>query len=188
MNEYFKTLEIKTIKEQKTFNINKNSSSRKQIVTSGGVLIYKFGNTGMEILIVNSKGCFEDFGDKVDGDDKTIYETISRSAHEESNGILVKSEIEERLMKASSVYIESTKHIVFIIEATNCERQLAQLNFGDFKLNENKQRKIKWIQLSELLEPSIIKHKLNWRLKNSELFSKLSQISNSHKLSVSMFH
>lgn len=178
---------IKTIQEQKTFNISKTPLVTKEIVTSGGVLIYKFSEKGMEILLVNSRGGFEDFGGKIDPDDKNIYKTVAREAFEESNELLNKKQIEARLKVAPYIYIPKSKYVVFIIEANLEEKKLKQEQFGETEIHDNVERKVKWVTLSDLLQPSVIKHKLNWRLKSSKLFSKLHEINNNKKLSVSMF-
>lgn len=178
---------IKTIAEQKTFNISKTPLVTKEIVTSGGVLIYKFSEKGMELLLVNSRGGFEDFGGKIDSDDQNIYKTVAREAFEESNQLLNKKQIESRLKIAPYIYIPQSKYVVFIIEANFEEEKLKQEQFGETEIHDNIERKVKWVTLGDLLQPSVIKHKLNWRLKSSKLFAKLHEINNNKKLSVSMF-
>lgn len=178
---------IKTLYEQKTFNVSKSPHSEKQIVTSGGVLIYKFGKSGMELLMVNSRGGFEDFGGKIDGCDKTIFSTVARETYEESNKLISKKKMESRLTTAPYIYIKNSKYVCFIVEATHEESMLDSEDFGDIELHDNIQRTVKWIPLDVLLTQEIIKHKLNWRLKSSTLFAKLTEINNQKRLCVSMF-
>jgi 8-oxo-dGTP pyrophosphatase MutT (NUDIX family) len=178
---------VKTIYEQKTFNISKTPQIEKQIVTSGGVIIYRFGDLGMELLLVNSRGGYEDFGGKIDGSDQSIYKTVARETYEESNKLLNKKQIEARLVTAPYIYIKNSKYVCFIIEATHAESLLQSEDFGDIEIHDNIERTVKWIPLSMILTPEIIKHKLNWRLKSSALFAKLNEINNQKKLSVSMF-
>lgn len=181
------SITIKTLHEQKTFNINTNHNGDKQIVTSGGVLIYKFGENGMELLMVNSRGGFEDFGGKIDTCDKSIFKTVSRETYEESNKLINKKKLESRLLNAPYVYIKNSKYVCFFVEATDKEAQLTSNDFGDYEIHENIERTVKWIPLSKILTPEIIKHKLNWRLKSSALFAKLNEINNKKTLSLSMF-
>lgn len=181
------TSKIKTLHEQKTFNISNCPHIEKQIVTSGGVLIYKFGDSGMELLVINSRGGFEDFGGKIDEADKSIRKTVARETYEESNKLINKKQLELRLESAPYIYVKNSKYVCFIVEATYEESQLNSKDFGDVELHENIQRTVKWIPLSTILTPEIIKYKLNWRLKSSALFTKLNEINNKKKLCVSMF-
>jgi len=178
---------IKTLYEQKTFNISNIHHIEKQIVTSGGVLFYKFGDLGMELLVINSRGCFEDFGGKIDSSDKSIFKTVSRETFEESNGLINKKKLEERLKTAPYIYNKNSKYVCFIVEATPDESQLKSGDFGDLEFHDNIERKVKWIHLDDFLTPEVIKYKLNWRLKSSALFSKLHEINNKNKLNFSMF-
>lgn len=180
-------IKIKTIHEQKIFNISKEAHIEKQIVTSGGVLIYRFGELGMELLLVNSRGGFEDFGGKIDGNDKSIQKTVARETYEESNKLINKKQLESRLDSAPYIYVKNSKYVCFIVEATYEESQLESSDFGNFEIYENIERTVKWIPLTVFLTPEIIKHKLNWRLKSSTLFAKLTEINNKRKLCVSMF-
>lgn len=178
---------IKTLHEQKTFNISKSPHIEKQIVTSGGVIIYRFGETGMELLLINSRGGFEDFGGKIDSTDQSIFKTVARETYEESNKLISKKQLEKRLLTAPFIYIKNSKYVCFLVEATHEESQLESVDFGDVEIHDNIERTVRWVPLNVILTPEIIKYKLNWRLKSSTLFAKLSEINNKKKLCVSMF-
>lgn len=178
---------IKTLHEQKKFNISNQPHLEKQIVTSGGVLIYRFGESGMELLLVNSRGGYEDFGGKIDSCDKSIFQTVSRETFEESNQLINIKDLEMRLEFAPYIYIKNSKYVCFIVEATQKESKLESHDFGNFETHENIKRTVKWISLNMFLRPEIIKHKLNWRLKSAALFAKLLEIDNKRKLCVSFF-
>jgi hypothetical protein len=181
------SVEIKTIYEQKTFNISKYPLNEKQIVTSGGVLIYRFNQDEIELLMINSRGGYEDFGGKIDCYDKNIFKTVSRETYEESNNLIDKKQLESRLVNAPYIYVKNSKYVCFIVEATPEESNLTSYDFGDVELHDNIKRTVKWIPLSKLLTQEVIKYKLNWRLKSSALFSKLTEINNQKKMCVSMF-
>lgn len=171
-------------KNKKTFYLD---DDKKQQVTSGGVLLYRFVKGNMELLLVESRGGLEDLGGQIDNDDKDIYSTVAREANEESNELLSKITIKRRIKKAQFAYIEKSKYVVYVIEADKKEIKLSSSDFGDTELHENILRKIKWIPLDIFLLPDIIKHKLNWRLKNRALFDILKQIKNDKKCDINMF-
>lgn len=166
----------------KTFEIDAD-----QIVSSGGVLLYRFNDDQMELLLVNSRGGFEDFGGKIDNADKTIYKTVARETFEESNKLINKKTLESRLKTAPYVYVKRSKYVCFILEANNDESQLKSSDFGQIEIHDNIKRNVKWVKLSDFLKKEVIKYKLNWRLKSSALFSKLNEINNQRKLCDNMF-
>jgi len=171
-------------KSKKTFYLD---DKKEQPVTSGGVILYRFVKGNMELLLVESRGGFEDLGGRIDDGDKDIYSTVAREANEESNELLSKITIKKRIKKSQFAYMEKSKYVVYIIEADKKEVKLVSEDFGDIEEHENISRKIKWIPLDTFLLPDIIKHKLNWRLKNKVLFDILKSIKTDKKCNVSMF-
>jgi hypothetical protein len=184
MSKIHNTNKILEKKEHKTFNLDNDST---QIVTSGGLLLYRFGKKGMELLLINSRGVFEDFGGKIDDDDMNIYETVAREAYEESNYLLDRTKILKRLQKAPKAYMKKSKYVVYVIEASKTESALEQSDFGDFEIHDKIERIVKWVPLDTFLLPEVIKHKLNWRLKSATLFAKLTEIKNEKKSGACLF-
>jgi hypothetical protein len=171
-------------KAKKTFYLDEN---KEQPVTSGGVILYRFVKGNMELLLVESRGGFEDLGGRIDDDDDNIYTTVAREAYEESNELLSKITIKKRIKEAQFAYMERSKYVVYIIEANKKEIKLISDDFGDIEEHDNIARKIKWIPVETFLLAEVIKHKLNWRLKNKALFDILKFIKNDKKCNVSMF-
>jgi hypothetical protein len=170
--------------KRKTFYLNKD---KEKPITAGGVILYRFVKNNMELLLADSRGAYEDLGGCVDDNDKNIYETVSREAYEESNKLLSKTKIKNRLKDAPSMYAPRSKYVVYIIEANGDEAMLKCADFGEKELHDDIFRKIRWIPLDTFLLPETIKHKLNWRLKNTILFSKLKEIKNNKNLDINLF-
>lgn len=162
-------------------------NDNEKCVTSGGVIIYKFTDTGMKLLLVNSRGGYEDLGGMIDEEDEDIYDTVSREAYEESNYLLSEKTIKKRLLNAPHIYNKKCKYVVFLIEASKKEKKLKKDDFGDREIHDDINRTVKWISLSTFLSDNVVKHKLNWRLKYFPLFKKLNELNNDNKLEVSLF-
>ena len=71
------------------------------------------------------------------------------------------------------MYNQKSKYIVFLIEANDDECKLKSSDFGKIEIHDNIPRKIEWISLKNFLTSDVIKCKLNFRLKNKNLFDKL---------------
>jgi len=168
-------------KNRKIFYLNDDPEKE---LTAGGVLIYKFTDGKLKLLIQESRGLYEDLGGRADDDDKNIHSTIAREAYEESNKLLKKKSIKERLSKAEYVYSKPNKYIVYVIKASDEEVNLKSKDFGSKEEHDDIDRTIKWISLDKFLESDIIKYKLNFRLKNKNLFDILTKLQGSkNKLS-----
>lgn len=144
-------------------------------ITAGGVLIYRNNGSSIDFLLINSKNMIEDFGGGIDESDEDIYDTVAREAYEESNGLLHKKTIRNRLLNAPFVYTPKSKYILFIIKATKRESNLTSEEFGDTEFHDNIKRYVKWISYKKFMTQSIIS-KLNYRLKNRKLFILLDGI------------
>ena len=167
----------------KVFYINNDTD----IVSSGGVLLYRFINGEMELLLSDTRGLYEDLGGKVDDNDKNINSSISREVHEESNGLIDKKSIKARLLKNNPIYIKKSKYLLYILHATPKERTLKSEDFGNKEIHDDINRTIKWIPLDIFLSQKIIKHRLNWRLKNKKIFDALKEIKIKSQLSKNVF-
>lgn len=172
-------------KNKKIFYLNKHE---EKPVGAGGVILYRFINgINMELLLVESRGNYEDFGGCVDDEDDTIIDTVAREAYEESNKLLKIKSIKKRLNDAQFAYSERSKYVVYVICANEREEQLNSDDFGDIEIHDNISRKVKWIPLDVFLAKEVIQYKLNWRLKNKTLFDILKNIKNDKKNSINLF-
>lgn len=169
---------------RKSFYLN---SDEEKPITAAGVIIYKHHNDDIHLLLVDSRGTYEDLGGRVDKKDKDVLTTAAREAFEESNELLNKRKIKARLKTAPFVYVEKMKYMVYIIPANSDEKNLTSDDFGDTETHDNIKRTIKWFSLSMLTKPEIFKDKLNWRIKNRKIFDILKEIKNENKINIGIF-
>jgi hypothetical protein len=159
--------------KRKTFYFN---DDKEKPITAGGVILYKIENDKIYLLLIDSRGNYEDFGGRSDDTDETIFDVVSREAHEESNYILNKDTIKERLMTAKSAYTSHSKYIIYVINANNEESKLTSKIFGEKEIHDNIPRKVKWVPMEVFMKPEIIKYKVSKRLKNKYFFDILKNI------------
>lgn len=156
-------------------------------VMASGALIYKNVSGRMKLLIIDTKSRYEDIGGKIDITDNTIYDSTSREIEEETNGIIKKQDIIDRLRTAKYIYISKAKYLVFLLEATPTERKLQKSDFGNREIHDNYARTIGWIDRYQLTKKSIIKYRLNYRLRKKKLFDMLLIIENQFKYRKRLF-
>ena len=60
---------------------------------------------------------------------KNIYDTASREAFEESNGILNRKSLYKRIQKSFCTYKPNSKYLIFLLEATDKEQKLLKKRF-----------------------------------------------------------
>jgi hypothetical protein len=145
-------------------------------VTAAGALIYKKFRNKLKLLIIESDRGFEDIGGKIDTDDQDIFSAAAREIEEETNKKIKIENTLERLKKAPYVYVPKSKYVIFLLEASDKEKRLTKDEFGEYEIHDQIQRTIGWIDLKEFSKSSVVKFKLNWRLRNKSLFDKLSDI------------
>lgn len=150
-----------------TFYYNNN---KMLPIRAGGVLFYRFNvdKNESEFLMINIDGTYEDFGGKTDACDKSIEDTISREAEEESNNIFTHKQIYDLLQDPSHkrVYVKRAKYLVYIIKT---DEKYNPQDFGDTEVHDNKYRTVEWIPQSTLTDPEFVKSKLHARLKRISL-------------------
>jgi 8-oxo-dGTP pyrophosphatase MutT (NUDIX family) len=166
-------------KSRPTFYLNDDETKP---VRAGGVIIYKFTRKGMNLLLIENNGKYEDIGGCSDEEDKTYIDTIVREVYEETNKLIKRKNTRQKLASSPSVYISISKYVIYFIEATERQKKLTQKDFGSKEKHDNIERTIQWIPLSHFLDSNIIQHKLNFRLKNKVVFDKLKHLDNMHKI------
>jgi len=172
-------------KNQKTVFFVDNDMTKP--VTAGGVVLYKNKKGKMHILIEDSQNKYEDIGGKVDPTDRDIYHTVARETEEETHGLIKETDLLDRLKKADTIYVPISKYLIFIVEANKYEAGLKKENFGDKESHDGFDRTIGWILKEDLLHPSIIKLRLNWRIRSKGLFDKLREIEEDMKFKTPLF-
>lgn len=156
-------------------------------VTAAGALLYKNVSGKMKILLMENKGKYEDIGGKIDPDDKSIYDAAGREIEEETNGIISKESIIDRLKESQYIYVPKSKYVVFIVEADKNEKKLTKDDFGDKELYDDFKRTIGWFLKNDIIKSSIIQFKMNWRIRNKDLFDKLNIIEHKFKYKKKIF-
>lgn len=170
--------------KSQTFYIDASSDEEQtnKEVTAAGVLIYKFVKNSMHILMADTRGTFEDLGGRADKKDKDIYSTAAREANEESNNILNKRKLKNRIKNAPYVYLEKSKYVVYFIKANEEEENLIESDFGDIEIHDNIKRKIRWFPVEK-----IIFEKLHFRIKNKRVFDMLKSIKSDNAINIGIF-
>ena len=113
-------------------------------VTAGGVLFYKMNQqTGKyDLLLIYSRGIYEDFGGRTDEVDTSILDTVSREVEEESNKIFTKEFVRAGLLYATPIYIPKSKYALFV---TELEEDYDPAVFGDREFHDDIERIVVWI-------------------------------------------
>lgn len=169
---------------RKTFYID---DDKTKPVTAGGVIIYReTEDHSIDLLLVESRGLYEDLGGCVDPGDESYVDTVVREAYEESNKLIKRKPLRLKLENAPYCYSSRCKYIVYITEATSKQKKMKEEDFGTMEIHDNIPRTIKWINIETFLDKNVIKYKLNWRLKNKDIFDKLRQIEKSKIMSVNL--
>lgn len=175
---------------------NNNNNSRVVIyldddpakpVTAGGVIIYKYVQNKMMVLIIEVEGKYEDIGGKIDPSDDDVFCAVAREVGEETNEMIKSEDIIDRLKLAQYIYVPKSKYVIYIVEATNNEKQLKKADFGDMENHDEISRTIGWIARDELMKPNNIRYKMNWRLKSKELFNQLIEIEKNVRYKRNLF-
>lgn len=176
----------KTIMQKKTIKYIDDENTRP--VTATGVMIYKqTSDYKMKLLIMKNRGVYEDIGGKIDPDDESIYSAAAREVDEETNGMIKKDTLIDRLKMAQYVYVPRSKYVIFLLEANDAEKRLKKGDFGDREIHDNIPRSIEWISRDKLIRPENIKHKMNWRIKSKTLFDKLQSVESNFKFGKKLF-
>lgn len=103
-------------KARPSFNLD---DDKDKPVTAGGVLFYRQTDNTIDLLMVDSRGGYEDLGGCVDSKDKTVLHTVSREVEEESNEQFIKKNVLKRVKKCNDyIYMKRSKYVVYILPAT----------------------------------------------------------------------
>lgn len=133
-----------------------------QPVRAGGVLFYHHDKetNEYELLMIHSRGKYEDFGGQTDDVDKDYLDTVSREVEEETNNIIPKEYIRSKIENLEPIYIKHCKYILYCIEVdTYYDPHI----FGDHEKVDNIDRTVEWVSYDTFKSQEFIK-KLNFRL------------------------
>jgi 8-oxo-dGTP pyrophosphatase MutT (NUDIX family) len=121
-------------------------------VFAAGVILSKFVDGQLQLLLQEKKGGFQDLGGKVEVGDTTVLDTIAREASEETNGLLDKEDLKSRLStdEKEYYYVAHSKYLFTILPATEKESVLEEGAFGSKEEGQGYERLIKWIPAADL--------------------------------------
>ena len=156
-------------------------------VIATGILIYKNVCGNMKLLMIDVDNRYEDIGRKIENQDKTIYDTVCRGIEEETNGIIKRDDIYDRLHKSQYIYNPKSKYVIHILEASITEKKLQKNDFGDKEIYNQRNRIIGWIDRKKIANRNIFKFKLNNRIQNKILFNTLLSIEIQFKFKKKLF-
>ena len=145
-------------------------------ISGGGVILYRIKNDELQLLLMINRGKYEDLGGTSESKDKDIYQTVAREVCEESNELISKKSILSRIKESEYILSKTSKYILFIIKANKQESELSSEEFGEREIHDNIPRTVEWIPISEFLNSETIKNKLNFRLKNRNIFEYLKKL------------
>ena len=164
-------------KSRPVFYIKSNDTNENKIeITAGGVILYRIKDNELQLLLMTNRGKYEDLGGTSENKDKDILNTVAREVSEESNQLIDKKSILDRIKISDYILSKTSKYILFIIKANKYESELVSEQFGDKEIHDDIPRIIDWIPLSEFLNSETIKNKLNFRLKNRNIFEYLKKL------------
>lgn len=152
------------------------------VIYAGGVLFYRIKpiTNELEFLMMKNRGRYEDLGGRVDCKDKTIFDTIAREVEEESNNLITRESVFDRIKTMPYLHTKVSKYIIFVIKASEYEENLTSEMFGTREFHDNIERTAHWVSLSEFYK--FAKEKLiNFRLINRVVFDKLAELKSSIK-------
>ncbi|ARF08861.1 hypothetical protein Catovirus_1_911 [Catovirus CTV1] len=158
-------------------NIFYYDNDKSKEIKAGGAIFYKYAEDDLYLLLTKTNNKYEDFGGKIDDDDKNIYETISREIEEESNGVFKKDHIMKKLDECNdNVYSKVSKYYIAILPLDEEESQIDVKAFGDKEIHDNFARTVEYVSLTTFLDSSF-QSNLNFRLKNYALNNKLRSLN-----------
>jgi hypothetical protein len=146
---------------------NKNKSKSRPTfyhddheIRAGGILFYRYvkhqdttsSTSTIEVLLSLKQNRYEDIGGKTDPVDQSIYDTISREVHEETNGLITSYHVQKQLQVKhnSSHFIIHGKYLLYIIQANSFERNVTSSDFGETELLYDIPRTMHWVPIKQL--------------------------------------
>jgi len=170
-------------KKTKTiFLIKPNDPNADDVeVSAGGVILYRIKDGELQLLLMTNRGKLEDLGGTSEKKDKDIFHTVAREVSEESNRLIDKKSILNRIRNSEYILSRTSKYIIFIIKANDDESKLNSEQFGDREIHDDIPRTIDWVPASEFLKSETIKNKLNFRLKNRNVFEYIKKLDPTYK-------
>jgi hypothetical protein len=164
--------------DRPTFYFNGNQHDE---IRAGGLLLYRTENDHITYLMADYFGHYGDFGGKTDKVDKNIIGTIAREVTEETNGIISDNDVRTLIKNTKPIYVKHCKYLLYICET---KKYYDPDTFGNIETFENLNRSVHWIPNKRLKDKKFL-NKLNFRLRNSNFFCKVTEITKKYKAQIS---
>lgn len=148
----------------------------EQPVRAGGVLFYHHNKETDQynLLMIHSRGKYEDFGGQTDEVDKDYLDTVSREVEEESNNIIPREYIKKKIKDTKPIYIKHCKYILYFVES---DTYYDPSIFGDHEDVDNIDRTVEWVSYDDFKSQEF-KKKLNFRLTAYNVLNYLDALFN----------
>lgn len=158
--------------------LNDKNQTFENSISACGCLFYQNTSDGKKLLLISYQDPnwpnLDDFGGRIDDDDKSVFSAIVRETTEETNNIIndsiIKKEINNRYNKGEYkvFYNKKSKYYVTLIEVDNTFFPNSNI-FGKIEKHDNINRVINWYFYKD------VKNKLANRLReNNELLNFLN--------------
>lgn len=154
---------------------NKNNNYDYEIKAGGVIFYHKFydnkKNLSLKLLMIEKKKerkiIWEDFGGKRNKTqdsikqvgDIDVYDMVSREVNEESNNYFDRNKIYEIIKNKNFIYSIRGKYVIFLVELDNL---IDCSIFGNYEINTNISREVKWINAKTFCKKSTIHPRLKY--------------------------
>jgi ADP-ribose pyrophosphatase YjhB (NUDIX family) len=154
-----------------------NASGFAKPVSAAGCILYRIHNYNeLQLLLItySSKSVLkDDFGGKVDLDDRRIINCIARETAEETNNVITRHKTKQLIYDGDpfKFYNAMGKYAGYAIQVDN---EFDDADFGDIEYHDNLERTIGWFNYKN------VKHELAFRLSSShkliKFFDKIAEM------------
>lgn len=172
-------------KDRKVFYFD---NDKDKPILAGGVLLYNDNSVLVQKIPKGDSFVYEDFGGKVDFEDSSAIETISREWGEEinygikdktTNEYLDNKELKKILQSGmkKKIYIPTSKYFLILVELDLSKYSLDMDKIGNKEIHEDVTRTIEWITFQQFID-SHFSHQLHprlWGKKVLEMFGYKSE-------------
>lgn len=121
-------------------------------VKACGLILINYQAEEPYYLLQKKGNVYEDFGGRIDHKlDTDIFDTMTREAYEESNGIFDRKSLKERLLNSPYFYYNShSNYLLAILPSTFDETLLTSNDFGIKEVNDKQiiKRSVVWVPVS----------------------------------------
>lgn len=173
----------KNKKNKKLTDKRKTLYHNSKEVTATGVLFYKFVKKSIQVLVMFTKGKYEDPGGKIDMIDDTIESAAAREVAEETNDVITEDMVLSLINdKTKRHYSKTSKYLIHIVKASDAIKKLKTDDFGTHEKKYNYKRTFKWLDIDELYSKiNINGRRIHYRIMDNNLKNKIKSVPKKRK-------